>query len=121
VYKDENLIERAAQMGEVLERELAGLQAKHPSLGEYRGVGLFYAIELVKNRETREPMSGFNQPPSEGMKRLAGYLRENGLFTMVRWNWIFCAPPLVITEEQLREAIEIISGALDITDSYCEG
>jgi taurine--2-oxoglutarate transaminase len=121
VYKDENLIERSAQMGEVLERELAGLQAKHPSLGEYRGVGLFYAIELVKNRETREPISGFNQPPSEGMKRLAAYLRENGLFTMVRWNWIFCAPPLVITEEQLREAIEIISGALDITDSYCEG
>lgn len=121
VYKDENLVENSARMGVVLERELAGLQEKHPSLGEYRGIGLFYAIELVKNRVTREPLSPFNKPFTEPMRRLASYLRENGMFTMVRWNWIFCAPPLIIREEQIREGIEILSGALAITDEYYEG
>jgi len=116
VYQEDNLIENAARMGQYLDGRLAELQEKHPSIGEYRGIGLFYVIELVRNRETREPMSEWNQPLTEPMAQVAKYLRDNGLYTFVRWNWIFCVPPLTITEEQIDEGIAVIDGALDITD-----
>ncbi|MGH2544070.1 MAG: aminotransferase class III-fold pyridoxal phosphate-dependent enzyme, partial [Ardenticatenaceae bacterium] len=118
VYREEKLIANAAEMGELLERELAALARRHPTVGEYRGIGLFYVIELVKNRETRTPLSPWNQPLSEPMSRVAKHLRDNGLYTFVRWNWIFCVPPLIITEQQIREGIEIISEALSLADEY---
>ena len=86
---------------------------------DVRGVGLFYLLDLVKNKETREPMSGFNKPPSEAMAKLSARLRERGMYTMVRWDWVFCAPPLCITEEELKESLEIIDDALTIADGYC--
>jgi len=116
VYKEDRLIENARLRGRYLDRRLDELQEAHPSIGETRGLGLFHVIELVKNRETREPMSGWNQPLSEPMVRIRAYLREHGLFTSVRWNWIFCAPPLVITDEQIDEALEVVDGALSIAD-----
>ena len=103
-----------------LDRRLDELQEAHPSIGETRGVGLFHVIELVRNRETREPMSGWNQPLSGPMVRIRAHLREHGLFTSVRWNWIFCAPPLVITDEQIDEALGVIDGALRIADGAME-
>ncbi|MDQ4078088.1 MAG: aminotransferase class III-fold pyridoxal phosphate-dependent enzyme, partial [Chloroflexota bacterium] len=120
VYREEKLIDNAARMGEVMERELAQLQVQHPSVGEYRGIGLFYVIDLVKNRETREPLSAWNQPLSEPMVRVKHHLRDNGLHTFVRWNWIFCVPPLIITEAQIQEGMNVISGALEIADKYYE-
>lgn len=80
-------------------------------------MGLFHVIELVKNRRTREPMSEWNQPQSKPMMQIRAYLREHGLFTPVRWNWIFCAPPLVITNGQIDEALGVIDGALGIADA----
>nr|MBA3533719.1 aminotransferase class III-fold pyridoxal phosphate-dependent enzyme [Ardenticatenales bacterium] len=118
VYKEENLIERAAQMGQIMARELVALQTKHPSIGEVRGVGLFYVIELVRNRESREPLSPYNQPASEAMTQVAKFLHERGLYSFLRWNWIFCVPPLIISEAQLREALAILDEALEIADDY---
>ncbi|MFQ5793541.1 MAG: aminotransferase class III-fold pyridoxal phosphate-dependent enzyme [Candidatus Bipolaricaulia bacterium] len=120
VYRDENLIERSGEMGKVLRAGLNDLAESHPSIGEIRGTGLHHVIELVKNRETREPMSGWNQPASEAMRAVDSTLRELGMSTFVRWDWIFCTPPLIITEEQIKEGLDIIDQALTKADAYCD-
>lgn len=118
VYEEEQLIPRAAAMGEYLDAGLSRLAEAHPSVGEARGVGLFWLLELVRDRTTREPMSAFNAPPSPAMQAVAKHLRERGLFAFVRWNWIFCVPPLTITQEQMDEAFAILDEALEIADDY---
>lgn len=118
VYKEDKLIENAKTLGEVLSTELARLKEKHPSVGDVRSIGLFSLVELVKNRETREPMTPFNPKATElgPMAPFGAYLREHGLFTLVRWNSFFVNPPLCITEAELREGLAIIDAALEITD-----
>ena len=120
VLRDDRLIERSASMEPVLRGALEGLEGRHPSVGDIRGTGLHFVIELVKDRDTREPMSPFNQPLTEPMTRVSRSLIDDGLSTFVRWNWIFCNPPLVISEEQIQEGIDIIDRALVIADSYVE-
>jgi taurine--2-oxoglutarate transaminase len=121
VYKQEGLIDRSRDMGKVLRNGLLELAEKHPGIGDVRGIGLHQVIELVKDRKTREPMSGFNQALSEPMKKVAASLRSGGMSTFVRWNWIFCCPPLVINEEQIQEGLSILDRALDEADTFCEG
>ncbi len=118
VYQEDRLIENAQRMGEVLARELARLKERHPSVGDVRSIGLFGVVELVKNRETREPLVPFNARPSEMgiMNRLREFFLQNGLYTFIRWNTFFTNPPLCITEEELLEGIEIIDRGLEITD-----
>jgi taurine--2-oxoglutarate transaminase len=119
VYREDGLIENARRMGAVMEQELAGLRARHRSVGDVRSVGLFCALEIVKDRKTREPMAPYN-PSAEGMRVMAKfgrYLREHGLFTFVRWNIVHVNPPLCITEEQIRDGVGILDAALDITDA----
>ncbi len=118
VYYEENLIERSQEMGKILYAELMKLQEKYQVFGEVRGIGLHYVIELVKNRVTRQPLSPFNSPLTEPMQKVAKILQENGLSTFVRWNWIFCAPPLIITEEQIQEGINIIDRAISEAEKY---
>jgi len=93
----------------------AELQAKHPSIGAVRSIGLFGIVELVRNRKTRQPMAPFNGTSDE-MAALGRFFREQGLYTFVRWNTFFTNPPLCITELQLREAFAIIDRGLEITD-----
>ena len=118
VYKEDHLIENAKQLGTVLSAELNRIKERHPSVGDVRALGLFSLVELVKNRETREPMTPFNPKATElgPMPQLNAYFREHGLFTLVRWNGFFVNPPLCITEAQLREGLAIIDAALEITD-----
>lgn len=116
VYEEENLIERAAQLGEVMAQHHAELARKHPSVGATRSIGLFGLIELVRNRETMEPMAPFNGTSDE-MAALGKRFRDEGLYTLVRWNYFFTNPPLVITEEELAEGFAIIDRALEITDA----
>ncbi|MCB9432893.1 MAG: aminotransferase class III-fold pyridoxal phosphate-dependent enzyme [Ardenticatenaceae bacterium] len=119
VYRNENLIANSREMGKVLRAGLLDLAEKHPCIGDIRGTGLHQVIELVKNRETREPMSGWNNPASEPMQKVAGSLRNGGLTTFVRFDWIFNAPPLVINREQIQEGLDIIDQALTLADPYC--
>lgn len=121
IYEDEHLIENAAQMGQYMEVEVAKLQERHPSIGDFRNTGLLGCIELVKNRETKEPMAPFNATPTEMevMNKVAAKLGELGLFTFVRWGYIFTAPPLCVTKEQIDEGLNIISKAISIADTYC--
>ena len=119
VYKEDRLIENARAMGRVLGEELEGMKARHPSVGDVRYIGLFSVIEVVKDKETKEPMAPWNAKPSEmgAMADVARFLRDNGLYTFVRWNWIFAVPPLCITESQLKDGLAIIDRALEITDA----
>ena len=72
-------------------------------------------VELVRNRQTREPMAPFNGTSPE-MVALGKFFREQGLYTIVRWHYFFTNPPLSITEAELREGFDIIDRALEITD-----
>ena len=115
VYEDDRLIENTRKMGVIMKQLHADLQARHPSVGAVRSIGLFGAIELVRNRRTLEPMAPFNGS-SEEMTALGRFFRQEGLFTLVRWNSFYTNPPLCITEIQLREAFAIIDRGLEITD-----
>jgi len=115
VYEEDNLIEGARSMGEVMRGLLEDLQSRHPSVGATRNIGLFGIVELIRDRATREPMAAFNSASPE-MQALAKYFRQEGLYTIVRWNTFFTNPPLCITENELREAFAIIDKGLEITD-----
>jgi taurine--2-oxoglutarate transaminase len=99
---------------------LAGLAAKHPSVGAVRSIGLFGIVELVRDRKTLEPLAPFNGT-SEEMAALGRFFRQEGLYTMVRWNTFYTNPPLTITEAQLREAFAILDRGLEITDRAVRG
>jgi taurine---2-oxoglutarate transaminase len=116
IYKEDKLVENAATLGAKLEKKLQVLSDKHPSIGEVRGKGLHWCIEMVKNRKTREEMSEWNKPMSKPMMDLAAHLKENGISTFVRWNQVYICPPLCINEEQIDEALAIYSSAFEITD-----
>jgi taurine--2-oxoglutarate transaminase len=120
IYEDDNLIENAANMGKYMEEQVAKLMQKHPSIGNYRNRGLLGCIELVKNRNTKEPMAPFNAKPDEMvvMNQVAARIRELGMYTFVRWGFIFTAPPLCVTKEQIDEGLAIISDAISIVDKH---
>ena len=115
-YEEDGLIEKARQTGHVMAALLADLAARHPSVGAVRSIGLFGVVELVRSRQTLEPMAPFNSTSAE-MAALADFFRQNGLFTFVRWNYFFTNPPLCITEAELREGFDIIDRGLAITDA----
>jgi taurine---2-oxoglutarate transaminase len=120
VLEDDDLVGNAKRLDPVMRAHHEALAAKHPSVGRYRNIGLFGVLELVKNRETLEPLSPFNQV-NETMQRVNRFLLDNGLATFVRWWNVMTNPPLCITEEELAEGFEIIDGALDISDAAMEG
>jgi taurine--2-oxoglutarate transaminase len=115
VYEEDHLIENARKMGAVMKDLGAKLQARHPSVGAVRSIGLFGIVELIRSRKTRQPMAPFNGTSDE-MTALGRFFREQGLYTLVRWNTFFTNPPLCINETQLREAFAIIDKGLEITD-----
>lgn len=121
IIEEENLVENAERMGRYVEKKVAELSAKHPSIGDFRNTGLLGCIELVKNRKTKEPITPWNAAPSEMevTLKMAAKMKELGMFTFVRWNWIFIAPPLCITEAEIDEGMKIISQVISIADQYC--
>jgi taurine---2-oxoglutarate transaminase len=118
IYEDDGLIENTVAMGKYMEEQVELLKIKHPSIGDFRNTGLLGCIELVKNRTTKEPFAPFNAKPDEMvvMNKVAAKLKELGLYTFVRWSYIFVAPPLCVTKEQIDEGLAIISEAIKITD-----
>ena len=123
VYQDENLVENARNMGVILKEGLDALQEAHPSVGDVRSIGLFAVIELVKDRETKEPLAPWNARPDQlgVMAQVPRALRERGMYTFSKWNWIFVVPPLNINETELRDGLRILDEVLDITDTGYEG
>lgn len=123
IYEDENMIENAREMGKYMEKRVEEMKKQHPSIGDYRNTGLLGCIELVKDRKTKEPMAPFNAKPDEMaiMNKVAAKIKQMGMYTFVRWNYIFTAPPLCITKDQVDEGLAIISEALKIADEHVTG
>ncbi len=125
VYRDEGLVENSRVLGRYLMERLERIRDQHPSVGEVRGKGLFAGIELVKNKETREPLIPWTvryyeqKHPFAG--RLLGKLKEDGLFVEMRWNVLMVAPPLCIGKEDLDKGLGKIDQALAIADDFAKG
>eukprot|EP00697_Spironema_sp_BW2_P016684 gnl/Spiro4/8072_TR4249_c0_g1_i1.p1 gnl/Spiro4/8072_TR4249_c0_g1~~gnl/Spiro4/8072_TR4249_c0_g1_i1.p1 ORF type:complete len:480 (+),score=162.56 gnl/Spiro4/8072_TR4249_c0_g1_i1:38-1441(+) len=117
VMKDDDLVGNAARMGTVMGTLMEELKARHPSVGDVRNIGLFGAIELVKNRTTKEPMGPYVGASPETTK-LGAFLKANGLYAFIWRNLLHTNPPLCVTEKELRDAFEVIDRALDITDEF---
>ncbi|PIR14885.1 MAG: aspartate aminotransferase family protein, partial [Flavobacteriales bacterium CG11_big_fil_rev_8_21_14_0_20_35_7] len=111
----------AAKMGTYIEKEVEKMKAKHPSIGDFRNTGLLGCIELVKNRETKEPITEWNAKANamDLTNKMAAKIRELGMFTFVRWNWIFIAPPLIVNKAEIDEGLDIISKTIAIADKEC--
>lgn len=114
IYEDEGLIENCVAMGNYLEQQVEKLKQQHACIGDFRNTGLLGCLEIVKDRKTKEPMAPFNAKPDEMavMNKVAAKIKELGMYTFVRWSYIFMAPPLCVTKEQIDEGLAIISEAL---------
>jgi taurine--2-oxoglutarate transaminase len=122
-FREEGIVEHAAEMNDIFRDALNGLADKHPSIGEVRGLGCFWGLELVRNRATREPLVPFNASADDmqPVGRIAKAALERGLYLMTHWNVIMVCPPLTITRDELDEGIAILDDILSIADEYCTG
>src|ERR687897_806678 len=119
-FQEEGIVDHAAELGPEFGRRLRGLQERHPSIGDVRGLGCFWGLELVKNRETREPLVPFNATGEAfaPVAQMAKAALERGLYLMTHWNVVMVCPPLNITIEELDEGIAILDGALSVADEF---
>ncbi|HHX87492.1 MAG TPA: aminotransferase class III-fold pyridoxal phosphate-dependent enzyme [Firmicutes bacterium] len=118
VYEEENLIENSARMGQLLKKRLEEIKEKHPSVGDVRSIGLFSAIELVKDRQTREPIAPWNGPDPGIMGRINKFLSEKGIYIYLRWNYMFIAPPIAINEQELNLGMDAVDESLNLADEF---
>ena len=124
IFKEERIVENARTIGEtVIGPELEKIKAKHPSVGDVRGLGVFWAIELVRDRETREPLVPYNAsgPAAKPMLDLANACKERNLWPFTHFNRMHVVPPCTITADEAREGLAIIDDVLSIADEYCAG
>ncbi|MDX6359259.1 MAG: taurine---2-oxoglutarate transaminase [Nocardioidaceae bacterium] len=123
VMREEKVIDYARTLGtDVIGPELRALAERHPSIGEVRGLGVFWALELVRNRETREPLVPFNAagPAAGPMNELAAACKQRGLWPFVHFNRLHVVPPCTTSADEIREGIAILDEALEVADGYCD-
>jgi taurine--2-oxoglutarate transaminase len=120
VFREEKIVENAAAMGDVLAAELPKLAARHASVGDTRGLGLFWGLELVRSRATREPLVPFNATGEANapMARLSKAAMARGLFLMTHFNMVMICPPLTITRAELVEGLAMLDEVLSVADEY---
>jgi len=116
-YEDKGLVENAARMGRYLEKRLRGLAESHKSVGDVRGKGLFWGVELVRDRETREPFVTRKEKfEPNTLKRVSAAAMEMGVYVVNIINTLIVAPPLIATEVEIDEGIEVLDRALEVSD-----
>ena len=122
VFREEKVVENAAAMGEVLAAELPKLAARHASVGDVRGLGLFWGLELVRDRATREPLVPFHATGEANtpMARLSKAAMARGLFLMTHFNMVMICPPLTITRAELDEGLAMLDEVLAVADEYID-
>ncbi|MDQ2797456.1 MAG: aminotransferase class III-fold pyridoxal phosphate-dependent enzyme, partial [Actinomycetota bacterium] len=124
IFADEGIVEHARTLGtDVIGPELAKIADRHPSVGEVRGLGVFWAVELVRNAETREPLVPYNASGADAkpMTEFAAACRQRGLWPMTHFNRTHVVPPCTTTEQEVREGLAILDEALEVADSYYTG
>ncbi len=112
VYSEDGLLQNANKVGAYLGTRLEDIKTRHACVGDVRYIGLFTAIEIVKDKKTKAPID----PLTDAGK----YLRDNGLFTFIFHNVIFVVPPLCITESQIEEGLDSIEKALFRIDNITD-
>lgn len=124
IFKEEGVIEHARHLGtDVIGPALAEIAERHPSVGEVRGLGVFWAIELVKDRTTREPLVPFNATGASAapMGEFAAACKERGLWPFTHFNRTHVVPPVTISDEDARAGLAVIDEALDLADRHVTG
>ncbi|MHB1172013.1 MAG: aminotransferase class III-fold pyridoxal phosphate-dependent enzyme [Lacisediminihabitans sp.] len=120
VMHDEQVVERAAATGEdLLGPGLRALAERHRSVGDVRGVGVFWALDLVKNRETKEPLAPYGGS-SEALKATMAAAADLGLLLFTNFNRIHVVPPCTISADEVREGLKMLDAALSVADSYAD-
>ncbi len=123
VMAEEGVVEHAARLGsQVVEPALRELAERHPSVGEVRGTGMFWALELVRNRETREPLVPYNATGQAAtpMSAFAASAKAHGLWPFVNMNRTHVVPPCNVSEAELKEGLAALDRALSVADEYTE-
>jgi taurine--2-oxoglutarate transaminase len=124
IFKEEGIVEHARTMGtEVIGPELATIAANHPSVGEVRGLGMFWAVELVTDRATHEPLVPFNAAGAAAapMAELAAACKERGMWPFIHFNRLHVVPPCTTSADELREGLGILDEALKVADQHYTG
>ena len=119
VLTRDNIVQHVHQLGEeIIRPRLAKMVESHPSLGEARGMGMMWALELVKDKATREPYVPFNAagPAAAPMQSLTAECKKRGLWPFVHFNRIHVVPPLVISEQELTRGLDILDEVLGVAD-----
>nr|MDQ3293755.1 aminotransferase class III-fold pyridoxal phosphate-dependent enzyme [Actinomycetota bacterium] len=120
-FKEEGLIEHARHLGtDVIGPALRALAERHPSVGEVRGLGCFWAIELVKDKVTREPLVPYNAagPAAAPMAELAAACKAGGVWPFTHFNRMHVVPPIVISDDEVRQGIAVLDDALAVADAH---
>jgi taurine--2-oxoglutarate transaminase len=118
--KEEKIVENAQDIGErVIGPALRDLALKHPVIGEVRGVGVFWALDLVKNQQSREPLAPYGQS-SEAMNLYVAECKKNGLMPFNNFNRIHVVPPCNISGREFMEGVAIMDQAFSAIDKYYE-
>ncbi|MFF9607651.1 aspartate aminotransferase family protein [Streptomyces sp. NPDC014684] len=121
--RSEGAIENAAAIGrDVFAPGLRKLADRHPSVGEVRSLGVFWALELVRDRATREPLVPYNATGREAqpMAEFAAECKRQGLWPFVNMNRTHVAPPCIIKEVEVNEGLRYLDSALEVADRYCQ-
>jgi len=124
IFREEGIVEHARALGsDVIGPALAKLAENHPSVGEVRGLGAFWAVELVRDRATREPLVPFNAsgPDATPMAEFAAACKQRGLWPMIAGNRTHVVPPCTISADEVVEGIAVLDDALDVADKYYTG
>ncbi len=124
IFKDEKIIEHARHLGtDVIGPALAKIAEKHPSVGEVRGLGVFWAIELVRDRKTREPLVPFNAAGADAkpMVELMTACKAGGVWPFAHFNRLQVTPPCTTSDDEVREGLAAIDKALDVADKHYKG
>ncbi len=121
IFKEEGVLDHARHLGDdIVGPALAEIAERHPSVGEVRGLGVFWAIELVRDRETREPLVPYNAsgPANAPMAEFAGACKDRGLWPFVHFNRTHVVPPITISDDEMKEGLAIIDEALTVADKH---
>lgn len=121
VMERDGVIEHAARVGEtIIAPELAAIAQRHPSVGEVRGLGVMHAVELVRDRETREPLAPYGSS-SPAMNEVIAACRDEGLLIFANFNRLHVVPPCIIGESDLRDGLARLDRALATADRHYVG
>jgi taurine--2-oxoglutarate transaminase len=124
VMRGDGFLQRVRELGDAVVRpRLEKMHDQHPSIGDVRGLGLFWAIELVRDRATREMLVPYNASgeAAKPMTELAAACKARGLWPFTHFNRVHVVPPCVISADELNVGLDILDDALVVADRYYTG